>query len=342
MEQRYEFDRQVIEQQQLMEYAKVARPRVSVVGLGGAGCNILSWIKERGIIGGRLLALNTDANHLATCRADRRILIGKKITNGLGCGGYPGKGEQAMKENMKEVLMELGGAGIAFIVAGLGGGTGTGASYVLAERLRGDVQLVIGVVTLPFEVERVRMENARAGLKRLRQFCDTVVVIDNNKLVRVAGALTFRDGLGVANELIGIFIRDVTETITTASLINLDFMDLKSITRRGGIAAIGSGYGRGEDRVGTAVRKALRGQLLDIENVTNAYGALIHVSGGEDMTLQEVYEAGDLVKDAVSTKTKIIWGARVDPTMGERAHVFVALTDVQSTFIGRKKRFGIF
>jgi len=342
MDQLYEVRSYGIEQEHLEEYAKVAKPRVSVVGLGGAGCNILSWIKQRGIVGGKLLALNTDANHLSNCRADKRILIGEKITKGLGCGGYPRKGEQAMRENIKDVMMELDGSGIAFIVAGLGGGTGTGASYVLAERLHKKTQLVIGVVTLPFSVEKVRMENARAGLNQLRHFCDTVVVIDNNKLVRVAGGLSFQEGLGVANELIGIFIRDITETVTTASLINLDFMDLKSITKRGGIAAIGSGYGRGEDRVETAVRKALKGQLLDIENITKAYGALIHVSGGENMTLQEVFDAGELVKNAVSSKTKIVWGARVDQDMSDRAHVFVALTDVESRFLSRKRRFGIF
>jgi cell division protein FtsZ len=342
MDQLFEVRPYGIEQEHIEEYAHVAKPMVSVVGLGGAGCNIVSWIKERGIVGGKLLALNTDANHLSGCKADRRILIGEKIASGMGCGGYPRKGEKAMRENLKDVVRELDGSGIAFIVAGLGGGTGTGASHVLAERLHKETQLVIGVVTLPFSVEKVRMDNARVGLNQLRRFCDTVVVIDNDKLVRVAGNLSFQEGLGVANELIGIFVKDITETITTASLINLDFMDLKSITKRGGIAAIGSGYGQGEDRVDMAVRKALRGQLLDIENVTKAYGALIHVSGGESMTLQEVFDAGDLVKNAVSNKTKIVWGAKVDQAMADTAHVFVALTDVESTFLSKKKRFGIF
>lgn len=321
------------EQEQLEEIARLAKPTVSVIGLGGAGSNIVSWIKERGMVGGRLLALNTDANHLAITKADKRILIGEKTTGGVGCGGYSEKGEQSLRESLGEVMKELEGSKIVFLVAGLGGGTGTGASAALAETLKGKIPLVVGVVTLPFAIERVRMETARRGIKRLRQACDTVVVIDNNKLVKVAGDLSFRQGLGVANELVGVFVKDITETITTASLINLDFMDLRAITEKKGIAAIGAGYGKGEERVERAVKIALEGQLLDISDVTKAYGVLVHVSGGEDMTLSEVYRAGDLVTRTISPQTKIVWGARVNPAMEGTAHVFVCLTGVESAFL---------
>lgn len=333
-----------LDQEKIEEVAKQVRPRISVVGLGGAGCNVVTWIKQRGMVGGRLLALNTDANHLAICKADRRVLIGETITHGLGCGGYPERGEAALRENFSDIMKELTGASIIFLVAGLGGGTGTGASCALAEELKGKGPLVIGVVTIPFEIERVRMETARKAIKRLQKACNTLVVIDNNKLVKVSGELPFQQALGVANELVGCFIKDITETISTASLINIDYMDLRTICEKQGIAAIGAGWGRNENRVELAVKNALDGQLLDINDATKAYGVLIHVSGGEDMTLEEVYSAGKLVTKTISPETKIVWGARVNPELEGTAHVFVCLTGVESAFLSvpEKRRFKIF
>ena len=334
-----DFQREM-EQERIEEIAILSRPSIAVVGLGGAGCNIVSWIKQRGIVGGKLLALNTDANHLATVMADKRILIGEKICKGLGSGGYPETGERALRENLDQIMKELAGTSIVFIVAGLGGGTGTGASCALAEALSDSGKLLIGVVTLPFEVERVRSRTAKKGLLRLMKSCDTVVAIDNNKLVRVAGDLAFRQALGVANELIGVFVKDITETITTASLINLDYMDLRVIMEKRGLAAIGVGYGTGEDKIEKAVKIALEGQLLDIEDVTKSHGVLIHVSGGRDMTLEEVTKAGEMVMRSLPPETKIVWGARVsdDPEMEGKAHVMVILTGVESKFLSREKR----
>jgi cell division protein FtsZ len=327
-----------IDQERIEEVARLAKPRIQVLGLGGAGCNVVSWIKKRGMVGGRLIALNTDANHLAMCKADRRILIGEKITRGLGCGGYPERGEQALRENIEEVRKELEGAGIVFLVAGLGGGTGTGASCALAESLKNAGPLLIGVVTLPFQIERVRMETARKGIKRLLKACDTVVAIDNNKLVKVSGDLPFEQALGVANELVGVFVKDVTETIATASLINLDYMDLRSVMEESTLAAIGAGWGTGDDRVEKAVKGALEGQLLDIKDVTKAYGVLVHVSGGQDLTLDEVYRSGELVTRTISPEARIVWGARVNPELEGKAHVFVALTGIESAFLSREER----
>ena len=332
-EQKYNID-----QERIDEIARMSRPRVAVIGLGGAGCNVVSWIKQRGMTGGRLLALNTDANHLAICKADRRILIGEKTTHGLGCGGYTEKGEQALRESLEEVEKEIAGVGIVFLVAGLGGGTGTGGACALAEYLHGKSSLVVGVVTLPFSIERVRMETAKKGIDRLRRSCDTVVTIDNTKLVRVAGDLPFQEALGVANELVGVFVKDITETITTASLINLDFMDLRAIMEKKGIAAIGAGWGQGSDRVEKAVKIALEGQLLDINDITKAYGVLIHVSGGEDLTLEEVFRSGELVTKTISPKSKIVWGAKINPEMQGSVHVFVCLTGVESTFITQHQK----
>lgn len=335
------------EEEKIEQYARLAKPLVVAVGLGGAGCNVMSWVKERGVAGGKLVSVNTDANHLRISSADRRILIGAKLTKGLGCGGYPELGEKALYENSDDVVKEVSEANIIFLVAGLGGGTGTGSTIALAEELRkrfsGSVtpHLILGVVTLPFDVETARMDIAKKGLNRLKNACDTVVVIDNNRLVKVAGNLPFREALGVANTTIGKFIKGVTETITTASLINLDYADLRAIMQGAGLASIGIGDGIGDARIEQAVEKALNGRLLDIEDVTKARGLLIHIAGGEDLTLSEVNHAAEILKRSVPPKAKIIWGARVDKELKGSASVMAVVTGVESAFLRRYgKRLG--
>jgi len=250
------------QEEKIERFARLAAPTVVAVGIGGAGCNVITWVKEKGISGGKLVAVNTDANHLRISRADKRILIGEKLTRGLGCGGYPNLGEKALHETSGAVVNEIVNANIIFLVAGLGGGTGTGAIIGLAEALKsrfsgsGAPHLVVGVVTLPFDVETARMAVAKKGLDRLKTACDTVVVIDNNRLVKVAGNLPFREALGVANTTIGKFVKGITETITTASLINLDYADLRAIMLGAGIASIGIGDGVGENRMEQSVEKA--------------------------------------------------------------------------------------
>jgi len=330
--------------EKIERFARLAQPTVTAVGLGGAGCNVISWVKERGVAGGRLLSVNTDANHLRICKADRRIMIGEQLTKGLGCGGYPELGEKALQESAEDIVKEVFQAHIIFLVAGLGGGTGTGASIALAEELRkrflgaSSPHLIIGVVTLPFDVETARMDIAKRGLNRLKAACDTTVVIDNNRLVKIAGNLPFREALGVANTTIGKFIKGVTETITTASLINLDYADLRAIMGAAGLASIGIGQGGGEGRVEQAVEKALDGRLLDIEDVTKARGLLIHVSGGEDLTLYEVNHAAEIMKRSLPPKAKIIWGARGDKELQGSASVMAVVTGVESAFMKRREK----
>ena len=332
------------EDEKIEQYAILAKPSIVAVGIGGAGCNVLSWVKDRGLAGGKLVSVNTDATHLRISKADKRILIGAKLTKGLGCGGYPELGEKALHESADEIIKEISEANIMFLVAGLGGGTGSGAITALAEELRSRFvespipHLIVGVVTLPFDVETARMAIAKAGLDRLKNLCDTVVVIDNNRLVKIAGNLPFRDALGVANTTIGKFIKGVTETITTASLINLDYADLRAIMQGAGLASIGIGDGIGEGRVEQAVEKALNGRLLDIEDVTKARGLLIHVSGGEDLTLYEVNHAAEIMKRSVPPKAKIIWGARVDQELQGSASVMAVVTGVESAFLKRYER----
>ena len=325
----------IMEEESIKAAMELAKPTVCVLGAGGAGSNIISWIKERGLSGGKLIALNTDAAHLGITKADRRILIGPKTSQGRGCGGYPEKGMDAARESISEIEREVQGANIIFLCAGLGGGTGTGAVQILAEELKRKTgSLIIGVVTLPFAVERFRYESARDALENLQRSCDTLVTIDNNKLTRLAGNLPLQQALGVANELVGQFVKGITETITTASLINIDFADLGAIMESKGLAAIGVGSAEGMDRIEIATRMALETQLLDIKDTSMALGVLVHVTGGDDITLEEVTRAGELVTRSLPQDVRIIWGARVDPLLKCKTKVMIVLTGIETNFVG--------
>ena len=317
----------------LKEFAKTAKPSVAVVGLGGAGCNITTWIAEKGITGGRIIAANTDVNHLYVQKADKVILLGEKLCKGHGCGGYPEMGAQATRENTDELKAELEGTNLVFLVAGLGGGTGTGAIPVVAEITRQLNALTIGCVTIPFTIEMSRREKAREAIKLLAESCDSVVIIDNSKLREVAGNLPLKEALNVANALVGSFVKNLTDTITQPSLVNLDYADLRAVMERGGISSIGIGEGDGADRVIKAVSQAISTPLLDVSNVSDCYGVLIHIVGGEDLTLEEVAVTGELIMDRVPNTKRIIWGAKVDNNLTGKVRVMAVLTCVQSPFI---------
>jgi len=323
----------MMRKEELEEFIKKAKPAVSVIGLGGAGSNIVTWIKEKGIAGAKLIAANTDAPHLGLTKADKLLLLGKQLCKGRGCGGYPEVGAEAAKENMDEIKEELLGSDLVFIVAGLGGGTGTGAAPVIADLTRDAGILTIGCVTIPFSIEMARRDKAREGVERLRENCDTVVLIDNDRLRHVAGDLPLKPALGVANELIGSFVKNITETITQPSLMNIDYADMRTITERGGISSIGIGDGEGDKRVNKAVFNAMATPLLDITDISSTKGVLIHIAGGEDMTLEEVAKVGEMVAAKVQHTTKIAWGARVDPALQGRVRVMTVLTGVESTFM---------
>ena len=315
------------------EIAKRAVPQISVLGIGGAGCNIVSWMKGKGVSGARIYALNSDAQHLSITKADDRLSIGYKITGGLGCGGFPEQGAKAAEENAKEIEALVSGSGLVFITAGLGGGTGTGASPVIAKISKELGALTIGVVTIPFQVERARLLKAKDGLKRLVEVCDAVIVIDNNRLRKVAGDLPLIEAFGVANELIATFIKNLSETIAVPSLVNLDFADLKSIMTGGGVCAIGVGEGQGDTKVEDAVERALNAQLLDISDISKCRGALVHIEGGDDMTLDDVTRAGEIVVDRIAPDAKVSWGARVNSKMQGMIKVTVVLAGIESPFL---------
>ena len=315
------------------EIAKRAVPRISVLGIGGAGCNIVSWMKSKGITGAKIYALNSDAQHLSITKADERLLIGYKITGGLGCGGFPEQGAKAAEESAKEIEALIDGSGLVFITAGLGGGTGTGAAPVVARIAKEAGALTVGVVTTPFQVERARLIKAKEGLKRLVEECDAVIVIDNNRLRKVAGNLPLAEAFAVANELIATFIKNISETIAVPSLVNLDFADLKAIMTGSGVCAIGFGEGQGDTKVEDAVEKALDTPLLDIGDIRKAEGALIHIEGGDDMTLEDVNRAGEIVIERIAPNARVSWGARINSTLQGSIKATVVLAGVDSPFL---------
>ena len=315
------------------EIARRAVPQIAVFGVGGAGCNIVSWIKRKKVSGARIYALNSDAQHLSITEADERLLIGYEITGGLGCGGYPEQGAKAAEESSKEIEALIDGSGLVFITAGLGGGTGTGASPVIAKISKEMGALTVGVVTTPFQVERARLIKAKEGLKRLVEECDAVIVIDNNRLRKVAGNLPLSEAFSVANELIATFIKNISETISLPSLMNLDFADLKAVMTGGGVCAIGFGEGQGDTKVEDAVEKALDTPLLDIGDIRKAEGALIHIEGGDDMTLEDVNRAGEIVIERISPDARVSWGARVNSAMQGSMRATVVLSGVESPFL---------
>ena len=275
------------EGQQQQQSFDVGQANIKVIGLGGAGNNIVGWLYKRGVRGAEIIACNTDQQHLNITECDKKFLIGTEVTRGLGCGGYPQRGAEAAQESMNELKAALKGSDMVFVCAGMGGGTGTGSAPVTAQIAKDLGAIVIGTVTMPFSIERARCDKAEYGLSQLRKSTDTVIVIDNNRLVQIAGNLPVQQAFAVANELISTMIRGIVETIAVPSLVNLDFADVKAIMTNGGVAAIGVGTSDTNNRVEEAVQGALANPLLDI-NYEGATGALIKMEGGPDMTLDEI------------------------------------------------------
>jgi cell division protein FtsZ len=311
---------------------QVGQANIKVVGAGGAGNNMISWLYKRGIKGAEILACNTDQQHLDISEADKKLIIGKEVTRGLGCGGFPQRGAEAAQESLNEIKDELKHADMVFICAGMGGGTGTGSAPIIAQVAREMGAIVIGTVTMPFSIERARVEKAEFGLEQLREHSDTVIVIDNNRLVDIAGNLPIQQAFAVANELISTMLKGIVETIAVPSLVNLDFADVKAIMKNGGVAAIGVGSSDTNNKVVEAVKGALENPLLDID-YEGATGALIHVCGGPDMTLEEISQAGELVTQKLDEDANVIWGARVAEDMKGKLMVMTIITGVNSPWI---------
>jgi cell division protein FtsZ len=314
------------------EGVEVGQAKIRVIGIGGAGNNMVGWLYNKGIKGAEILACNTDQQHLNIINSDRKFLIGKGVTRGLGCGGFPEKGAESAKESLQELKQCLKDSDMVFVCAGMGGGTGTGGAPVIAQVAKDTGAIVIGTVTMPFKIERARVDKAEFGLQQLREVSDTVIVIDNNRLVKIAGNLPIQQAFAVANELVSTMIKGIVETIAVPSLVNLDYADVRAIMTNGGVAAIGVGASDTNNRVDEAVKGALENPLLDI-NYKGASGALIHVIGGPDMTLEDINRVGEMVTGSLDPDANVIWGARVSDDMVGKLTVMTIVTGVKSPWI---------
>jgi len=321
-----------VETEQTSQNMDVGQANIKVIGVGGAGCNMINWLYNKGIQGAEILATNTDQQHLNITNSDKKLLIGRNVTKGLGCGGYPEKGSEAASESIQDCKELIKGSDLVFICAGMGGGTGTGAAPTIAKLSKELGAIVIGTVTMPFKIERARIDKAEFGLSQLRQFADTVIVIDNNRLSSIAGNLPIQEAFAIANELIATMIKGIVETIAVPSLVNLDFADVKAIMSNGDVAAIGVGVSDTTNKVKEAVNAALSNPLLDID-YKGATGALIHIEGGPDLTLDDISEIGDLVTDAMDNDANVIWGARINENMVGKICVMTIMTGVKSPWI---------
>ena len=307
----------------------MGQARIVVVGCGGAGNNTVKRLMTIGVQGAECIAINTDRQHLAVTTAHRKLLIGERITRGLGAGGYPHVGRAAAEESTGQLTELLRDADLVFIAAGMGGGTGTGSAPVVAEIAKNSDAIVVGVITMPFSLERTRIDKAKAGLARLQENVDTAVVIDNQKLMELVPDLPLEEAFGVADEVLANMVKGITETITMPSLINLDYADVRSIICNGGVALVGLGEATGSDRANEAIKNALNSPLLEVE-WSGATGALIHITGGPDMSLAESNKVGELVSEKMSSEANVIWGARVDPRLSGVLRVMLILTGVKS------------
>ncbi|MEA3378847.1 MAG: cell division protein FtsZ [Nanoarchaeota archaeon] len=310
----------------------IGQANIKVVGAGGGGGNAVNWLYKKGVQGAEIIAINTDKQHLDLIEADKKILIGRDLTRGLGCGGFPERGREAAKEQISEIKEALRNSDMVFITAGLGGGTGTGAAPVVAQIAKEMGAIVIGSVTMPFDIERARIDKAEFGLQQLRDVSDTVIVIDNNRLVNIAGNLPIQQAFAVANELISTMIKGIVEIIAVPSLVNLDYADVKTIMANGDVSVIGVGESDSENRVDEAVKRALSNPLLDV-SYDGASGALIHVTGGSDLTLDEVSKAGELITEALDADADVIWGARIMNDMTGKLRIMTIVTGVNSPYI---------
>jgi len=315
------------------------KTEITVIGCGGGGSNTISRMMEEGIHGAKLIAINTDAQHLIRTQANQRILVGRQRTRGLGAGSIPQIGEEAALENEQEIRAAVSGSDMVFIAVGLGGGTGTGVAPVVAKAAREEGALTIAIVTLPFSAEgAIRMENAEAGLERLRDVADTVIVVPNDRLLEVVPKLPLYAAFKVADEVLMRAVKGITELITLPGLVNLDFADVRTVMERGGVAMIGMGESDSEDKAADSVKKAIRSPLLDVD-ISGATAALVNVVGGPDMTMEEAEGVVQEVYNRVDPGARIIWGAQIDPVMQNKMRTLLVVTGVRSPQIyGRNEK----
>lgn len=316
---------------------KRSRTVIKVSGCGGSGTNTIQRMTEEGIFGAELFALNTDAQHLLYAKVDKKLLIGKKTTRGLGAGSIPRLGEESAREDEEDIKAIVEDADMVFVTCGLGGGTGTGASPVVAQAAQDVGALTIGVVTLPFSAEgNVRRENTDTGLEMLREHTDTLIVIPNDKLLDIVPRLSLNDAFRVADDVLMRAVKGITELITKPGLINLDFADVRTVMKDGGMAMIGFGESDGQNKAIESVRKALSSPLLEVD-VSDAKSALVNVTGGEDMTVEEAEGALQEVYKMMNPDARIIWGVQISPELKNTMRTLLVVTGVKSEQIYARK-----
>ncbi|HLP80029.1 MAG TPA: cell division protein FtsZ [Acidobacteriota bacterium] len=309
---------------------------IKVVGCGGGGNNTINRMTEVGITGAETVAVNTDAQDLLYTTADKKVLIGRELTQGLGAGSIPKIGEESAKESEKDIREALQGADMVFITAGMGGGTGTGSAPVVAEIAKKMGALTVAIVTVPFSMEgNRRYENAVYGVERLEQHVDTLIIIPNDKLLELAPDLPLQTAFKVADEILTNAVKGTAELVTRAGLVNLDFADIRSVMGNGGVALIGVGESDSENRALEAVEKAITNPLLDVD-ITGATGALINVAGSSSLTLDEARKVVEEVSSKLDDDARIIWGAQISDDLGKTLRVMLIVTGVKSTqIVGR-------
>ncbi|MDI6721235.1 MAG: cell division protein FtsZ [Candidatus Aenigmarchaeota archaeon] len=316
--------------EELRKILEAKKAEIKVIGAGGSGGNTISRLMQIGIIGAETIAINTDAQDLLYTDADTKILIGKEITGGLGAGADPKIGEESAKESKNEIKKSVEGADLIFVTCGLGGGTGTGSIPVVSDIAKKIGALTVGIVTLPFTMEgKQRMKNARDGLEKLEKNVDTLIVIQNDKLLEIVPDVSISTAFKVADEILVNAVKGITELVTRPGLVNLDFADIRAVMSNGGLAMIGMGDSDSENRAVEAVERALNNPLLDID-IEGAKGALINVSGGSDITIRECQKIVESVTIRLNPDAKIIWGAQIVKELGDSIRTMLIITGVNS------------
>ena len=300
---------------------------IRVVGVGGAGNNAVNRMIAEGVKGVDFVAVNTDNQALSLSSAPVRVRIGDKLTRGLGAGGYSDQGEKAAAESIDEVQAILAGADMVFVTAGMGGGTGTGAAPVVARTAREMGALTIGVVTRPFHFEGSRRaQSADRGIEQLQQHVDTLIVIPNDRLLDITDKrMSLQESFQLADDVLRQGIQGITELITTPGLINLDFADVKTIMSQGGAALMAVGRGTGEDRARIAAEQAISSRLLDV-TIDGAQGVLFNITGGATLSLYEVNQAAEIIRETTHPDANVIFGAVIDENMGDEVRITVIAT----------------
>jgi cell division protein FtsZ len=306
--------------------------RIKVVGVGGGGCNAVNRMIDEGLQGIEFITVNTDGQALMLSKADMRIRIGDKATRGLGAGGNPETGRKAAEESAEELYEVLKGSDMVFVTSGMGGGTGTGAAPIIAQIAKEVGALTIGVVTRPFTFEGARRsKSAEEGINNLKQHADTLIVIPNDRLLQMVDKrASLQDAFRLADDVLRQGIQGISELITVPGLINLDFADVRAIMSEGGAALMAVGHANGEDRARLAAEMAISSQLLDI-TIDGARGILFNVTGGPNLTLFEVNQAAAIIKETAHPDVNLIFGAVIDPKIGEEIRITVIATGFDRT-----------